>query len=166
MRSRNDLIPILRAAVEARATGPGGLRLPDCGMEDWQRLLSGALVVELGPGDILLRRDEQSNDLCFLVEGELEVSVPQADSQTLTAPVAVRPGSVVGEIAFFDSGPRTASVWSRDRSVVLRLPEAGFHAWRAAEPARAAELLFALARIVASRLRRHLGAARRDAAAY
>jgi hypothetical protein len=43
---------------------------------------------------------------------------------------------------------------------------AGFHAWRAAEPARATELLFALGRIMASRLRRHLGAARRDAAAY
>jgi hypothetical protein len=42
---------------------------------------------------------------------------------------------------------------------------AGFHAWRTAEPARATELLFALGRIMASRLRRHLGVARRDAAA-
>lgn len=166
MRSRDELIPILKAVVQTGAGHSGGLLLPGWGEEDWRRLLSGARVVELGPGDLLLRRDEPSNDLYFLVAGELEISVTQSSSQSLTAPIRVGPGSVVGEIAFFDGGQRTASVWSRGPSVVLRLPEAEFRAWRAAEPERAGDLLFALARLLAIRLRRYSGAGRRDAVNY
>jgi len=158
MMPSSELIDALIAAIEARSGNGDTLFLPGWNHDSWHRLLADALVVRLGNGDVLLRRDDPSNDLYFLVEGELEVSVPKPDSMTMTAVVSRGPGSIVGEIALLDAGPRTASVWSRGASVLLRLPEAAFRDFRSREPVLAGDLLYAIGRILARRLRQCVGA--------
>jgi CRP-like cAMP-binding protein len=158
MTSKNDLIDTLIAAVRDRSESEDTLFLPGWDHDRWQRLLADALVVELGNGEVLLQRYEPSNDLYFLVDGELEVSTPKPDSMTMTAVVSRGPGSVVGEIAFLDSGSRTASIWSRGTSILLRVPESAFRDFKAREPELAGDLLYAIARILAYRLRRCIGA--------
>jgi CRP-like cAMP-binding protein len=165
MKQKDELIHDLVRVIEARAGHEDCLNLPGWDDDCWKRLLAGAQVMELANGEVLLQRDDASNDLYFVVEGKFEVSIPQSDGMTLTALVTRSPGSVVGEIAFFDGGARTASIWSRGKSVVLRLPEAAFRDFMTAEPRLACDVLCAIGRIVAERLRRCIGASRKGGTA-
>ena len=156
MKHRDELIRILITRIQARAGEEDALYLPEWDGACWGLLLSGAKVMELGGGEVLVRQEDSSNDLYFLVDGTLEVSVPQSGSMTMTPLVSIGPGSIVGEIAFLDNRARSASVWSRGKSTLLRLPEASFADFRAAEPALACDLLYAIGRIMAQRLRRSM----------
>jgi SulP family sulfate permease len=155
MNNRDELIRKLVQAVEARAGGDDGLRLPDYWDEAiWRRLLAGAAVLELSSGQVLVDRKEPGNDLYFLVSGMLEVSIPWANSVAITPVAAIRPGAVVGEMAFIDDHSRSASVWSRGDSTLFRLRRSDFDAFRREKPDLACDLLFAIGRILAERLRR------------
>jgi CRP-like cAMP-binding protein len=81
------------------------------------------------------------------------VSASLNDS-SLSTIAKIWPGSVVGEIAFFDEGPRSAKVWAIEDSALLRLDFGDFQRYAAAHPVRTNELLFALGRLLALRLRR------------
>ncbi|MCB1723547.1 MAG: cyclic nucleotide-binding domain-containing protein [Gammaproteobacteria bacterium] len=162
MKHKDELIHELVGIVTAADGHEDCLFLPHWTDSTWKSLLAEAQAMELANGEILLRRDEVSNDLYFLVEGELGVSIPHVDGVTLTSQVTRYPGSIVGEIAFLDGGFRTASVWSRGRSVLLRVPESAFDAFVESEPRLACDVLRAIGRIVAERLRRSIGASPRD----
>lgn len=160
MKDRDELIRSLVQAVQARAGNDSSLKLPDTWDETaWRKLLEPAEVLELTGGEVLLKRNDPSNDLYFLVSGKLEVSVLRANSVSMTPLATVEPGTVVGEIAFFDDRSRSAAVWSRGDSIVFRLRRSDFQAFRRAQPELASDLLFALARILADRLRRTIAGA-------
>jgi len=155
MKDRDELIRQLAQAVRVRAGAYSSLRLPDSWDEAaWRRLLEPAEVIELSGGQVLLERRDTSNDLYFLVDGKLEVSVLRSNSVSMTPVITIEPGTVVGEIAFFDDQSRSAAVWSRGESIVFRLRRSDFHAFRRAEPELACDLLFAIGHILADRLRR------------
>ena len=158
MKHRDELIQALITRMQARAGEEDSLHLPGWSEASWNLLLADTEAMALNGGEVLVRQDDVGNDLYFLVEGELEVSIPQSGSMTMTPLVTVGPGSIVGEIAFLDGRSRSASVWSKGKSVLLRLPESAFGAFRVAEPALACDLLYAIARIMAQRLRRCMGA--------
>ena len=157
MRERAELTETLVAAVAARQEETGGLHLPGWGPTEWEALLAGAEVVEIGDGELLIRRDEPNRELFFLIEGQLEVTVPQSDSMTFSPMVRIRPGSVVGEIAFLDGGTRSASVWSRGPTVLFSLDKDAYAAFRRDHPTLACDLMQAVAQVLAVRLRRTLG---------
>jgi len=158
MRQKDELIARLIESIAQRTDKEDALALPDWRAADWELLLEDAQVVELGNSEILIRQDETGNGLYFLVEGQLEVSVPQLGSMSMTPIVTIAPGSIVGEIAFLDNHARSASVWSRGDSVVLLLSEPAFRNFRATQPTLCCDLLFAIGRIMAQRLRRSQGA--------
>jgi CRP-like cAMP-binding protein len=160
MRDKAELAEKLSAAVAARQEESGGLHLPGWGRAEWEALLAGAQVMEIGDGELLIRRDEPNRELFFLVEGQLEVTVPQSDSMTFMPMVRIRPGSVVGEIAFLDGGARSASVWSRGPTVLFALEKDAYAAFRRDHPSLACDLMQAVAQVLAVRLRRTLGAGR------
>ena len=153
MRARGNLIRTLEVAV-SQSSNDNTLKLPHWDTACWERLLADAELLTLANGDILLQRNEATNDLFFLVEGTLEVSIPQSGSQSMSPLAVIQPGSVVGEIAFFDDHSRSASVWSRGETILFRLRRPAFMDFRGREPALAADLLFALGKILAERLRR------------
>ena len=158
MRDRAGLIEKLMAAVSAQHEETGGLHLPDWGRAEWEVLLAGADIVEIADGELLIRRHEPTRELFFLVEGQLEVTVPQSESMTFLPMVRIKPGSVVGEIAFLDGGARSASVWSRGPTVLFSLDKNTFAAFRRDHPSLACDLMQAFAQVLAVRLRRTLGA--------
>jgi CRP/FNR family transcriptional regulator, cyclic AMP receptor protein len=104
-------------------------------------------------GSVLIQRGVTERSLFFVTSGALEVSANINDS-SLSTIVKILPGSVVGEIAFFDEGPRSARVWAIEDSDLLRLDFGDFQCYAAAQPVRTNELLFALGRLLALRLRR------------
>lgn len=63
------------------------------------------------------------------------------------------PGMVFGELAFFDGGPRSATLWAGDTVDLLRLPLAAFERLAAWHPRISRELLLDLGRVLGQRLR-------------
>lgn len=152
------MITLLIDALQKRSGSPDSLHLPQWNADDWRLLLADADTVEIENGSILLKRGDTSNDLYFLVDGELEVSVPRRQSMSMSPLISIGPGSVVGELSFFDNHGRSASVWSRGKSTLLRLREASFRSFMDAHPRKACDLLLALGQIISERLRRSHGA--------
>lgn len=155
--SKDDLIRELVGSFDGRDEQQDILHLPGWNLSTWAVLMSHAELLELRDGELLLRRGDASSDLYFLVHGRLEVSVPQASSISMSPLISIGPGSVVGELAFFDDHGRSASVWSRGGSCLLRLRRQGFDEFKASQPLLACDLLFAIGRIVAERLRKTQG---------
>jgi CRP/FNR family transcriptional regulator, cyclic AMP receptor protein len=92
---------------------------------------------------------EDDRALYLLTEGTVGVRLPRDESafKTIDAP------SVVGELAFFDGRPRSATLDAVTDVEVVRLDETGFERLAAAEPDLAHAMLRDLARILALRLR-------------
>jgi len=128
------------------------LFVPEWGVAEWKALLSLTTEIALPAGETLLRQGESGRTLYFVVAGVVKVSVVYGD-QALGLLREVLPGSVLGEVAFFDGGPRTAKVWAVEDSTLLRLNFEDYQKFAAANPQRSTELLFALGALVARRLR-------------
>jgi CRP/FNR family transcriptional regulator, cyclic AMP receptor protein len=66
----------------------------------------------------------------------------------------VEAGSVLGELAFFDGGPRSAGAWAVRNCEVAAMTPDQYTAFEKSSPVLAREMLFALGRVLAIRLRR------------
>ena len=70
------------------------------------------------PGDTLFHEGDPGDTLMIVVEGRLDASVTTPDgSQAKVA--TIEPGQVVGELAFLDAGPRSATVSTKSGATVL-----------------------------------------------
>jgi CRP-like cAMP-binding protein len=79
-----------------------------------------ATEISLDKNETLFDQDDEGDALYAIVEGTLEVSFLAMSGRKL-ALTLMRPGEVFGEIALFDSGPRTATVAAAEPSRVLRV---------------------------------------------
>jgi CRP/FNR family transcriptional regulator, cyclic AMP receptor protein len=130
------------------------LLLPHWRDEDWRQLFGFASIRKVAAGDALIRKGEAGRALYFVLRGKLEV-YPHSGGGISMGPVAtVRAGSVLGEQAFFDGGPRSASAWAVEECEVAALAQDQFTALEKGSPALARDLLFALGRILSIRLRK------------
>jgi CRP/FNR family cyclic AMP-dependent transcriptional regulator len=92
--------------------------------------------------------------LYFVLHGDLEVIMHSGDGLTMGRVALIGAGSLLGELAFFDGGPRSAGAWAVDDCEVAAMTPDQYTAFEQSSPALARELLFALGRILAIRLRR------------
>ena len=104
-------------------------------------------------GDGLIRLGKQERALHFVVDGALEVSQSTGRSDTLGSMFRKLPDSVFGKVALFDGLPRSASVWAIKPTSLLRLSYDDLRAFTAEHVTLANELLFALGRVMALRVR-------------
>ena len=74
---------------------------------DWSRLFDYAERRRFRAGELLIRAGDVERSLLIIGEGELEVLLPDGGDRRMGV---VQPGEVIGEIAFFDGSPRSASV--------------------------------------------------------
>ena len=148
----NPADPFLRAP-SVDAPGSELLVIPQWDETAWRELFSFAQPVQVRAGELLIRSGTTERALFFVTSGSLDI-VRSIGDTSLGRVAAVLPGSVVGELGFFDGRPRTAKVWATVESMVLRLDDEGYRRYLAAHPVRAAELMFALGRLMALRLRR------------
>jgi sulfate permease, SulP family len=106
---------------------------------------------ELPEGTVLIRQDEQPDDVFVLESGRLSVETvtPEGTRMRLRT---LRPGVVVGEMAMYTGVPRSADVVAEAPSVVLRLSRESIERVEAADPALAAALHRWLATTLSERL--------------
>lgn len=83
-------------------------------------LSAQASQISMDKGAILFEQGDEGDALYALLEGTLEVSFLAMSGRKLTLTL-MRPGEVFGEIALFDSGPRTATISAAEPSRVLRV---------------------------------------------
>ena len=141
--------PFLVFVEEAHEDSADLLFMPEATAADWATVFAHAEVRRVGAGLALVQAGEDDRALYLLTEGTVGVRLPRDESafKTIDAP------SVVGELAFFDGRPRSATLDAVTDVEVVRLDEAGFERLAAAEPDLAHAMLRDLARILALRLR-------------
>jgi len=141
--------PFIVFAEEAHENSADLLFMPEATAADWAAIFTHAEVRTIGAGLALVQAGENDRALYLLTEGTVGVRLPRDESafKTIDAP------SVVGELAFFDGRPRSATLDAVTDVEVVRLDQAGFERLAAAAPELAHAMLRDLARILALRLR-------------
>lgn len=146
------ITPFLRAAAEEQLDEQ--LLVVPWQRADWEILFSYTRSVHVTRGDVLIQEDASDRALYFVASGLLEVT-SVLSSYSLGVIAKVRPASVVGELSFLDGRPRSAKVWAVVDSELYCLDFERYRDFASAHPRHTSDLLFALGRIVALRLRRN-----------
>ncbi|UCH52981.1 MAG: Crp/Fnr family transcriptional regulator [Pseudomonadota bacterium] len=142
------------------ATGPDitgtarHLSIPGWGEAEWSILFSYTTATELQAGEVLIKQNAPDRSLFFATSGKLKVAVVDEADNSVSEIATIAPGSVVGEFAFFDGGPRSAKVWAVTHSRLLQLTLHDFERFQQTHLEKAAAFLFAMARLLAIRVRR------------
>jgi hypothetical protein len=76
----------------------------------------------LKKGDYLFHEGDDSNDIFFLEEGNLEVIKTSYDKKKEFQVNILNPGAIIGEMALVDRQPRSATIRALDDSLVSKLP--------------------------------------------
>jgi len=141
--------PFVVFAEEAHEESADQLFLPEATVSDWAEVFHYAEVRRIGAGLALVQAGELDRALYLLTEGSVGVRLPRDESpfKLIDAP------SVLGELAFFDARPRSATLVASTDVEVVRLDLEGFQRLAAASPRLAQDMLLDLARILALRLR-------------
>lgn len=126
--------------------------LADASEEEWATLLEHTLHRRFGPGDAVVTAGALDQSLYLILEGQLEVLVDRGRRGHRRI-ASIGAGSVIGELAFFDGGARSALVRAVTPAVLAELSPTEFDALAMASPELARRLLFDLGRILAQRLR-------------
>ncbi|MBT3723749.1 MAG: cyclic nucleotide-binding domain-containing protein [Gammaproteobacteria bacterium] len=120
--------------------------------DEWQMIIQNSRSIEFSPGDLLLKAGESDDALYIMVSGDVEV-VSTNSFGFVKKIASISEGSVFGELAFFDSKPRSASIRAISRGQVLRISRQGFDQIAAWNPKLAQQFLFDVGRILAYRFR-------------
>lgn len=150
--NRSEHIAALRAASGVLAGGDR-LLLAEWSDADWNKLLDRTKSRPFRTSEVVIQRGASERAMHFVVAGTLEVGVTQVDGVSIAPLAKITPGSVVGEQSFFDGQPRSTNVWAVTDGELLRLEYEDFVKFSNEEVALARDLLFALARVLSSRLR-------------
>lgn len=124
------------------------LFLPTWSVDDWQALFACCTSMPVASGSMVIQRGDRERALYFVVSGAL---VAREAAGVL---YHEHPGSVFGEVALFDGRPRSVSVYAVKHSRLLRMDLAALLGFGRERAARSNELLLALGRVLAFRLRR------------
>lgn len=141
----------LRAGAEAKRDAEP-LVVPQWQRADWEVLFSYTQHVKISRDNMLIRQNAAERALYFVESGVLEVT-SVASGLSLRAIDWFHPGSVVGELSFLDGKPRAAGVCAIVDSELYRLDFQDYEAFADAHPRKACDLLLAIGRMVALRLR-------------
>jgi CRP/FNR family transcriptional regulator, cyclic AMP receptor protein len=141
--------PFRIIADEAHESSEELLFMPSATAADWATVFSHARVMQVPAGLAVMQAGEEDRALYLITEGTLGVRLPRGEAafKSIEAP------AVVGELAFFDGRPRSATLEALSDVECARLDPEGFARLTAAEPALAHAMLLDLARILALRLR-------------
>jgi CRP-like cAMP-binding protein len=129
------------------------LMLPEWDRVAWRKLLASTTVRAFRKSEVLIQRDFEDRALYLVAEGVLEVGVTTFDGVSVSSLAQIGAGSVIGEQSFFDGQPRSANVWAVSDGTLLRWEFDQYTRFGAEEPALARDFLFAVARVLSTRLR-------------
>lgn len=93
-------------------------------------------------GQTLVKEGEKSNQLFWLIEGELEVVQNVRDHEAVVN--TIKSGELVGELSFLDQKPRSATVRAKTDSQLIVLEYKDFQKMLAAQPKWMKKILITL----------------------
>jgi CRP-like cAMP-binding protein len=102
---------------------------------------------------VIFSEGDPGKELFIILHGSASAYLRQAGGSDIRL-VTFAPGTIFGELAILDAGPRSASLIADSELVCAVLSEADFAALSAHAPAVAIKLLAALGRELSGRLRR------------
>jgi CRP-like cAMP-binding protein len=139
---------------ESAVTGaPDSLVLPGWNQGDWRKLLASTSVKTFRTSEVVIQRGAQDRALYLVADGTLEVGVTTFDGVSVSSLSRIGAGSVIGEQSFFDGQPRSANVWAVTAGTLLRWEFDQYARFGEDEPALGRDFLFAVARVLSTRLR-------------
>src|SRR5688572_30668555 len=145
------------AAVAADALGiqPGSLRRIKMFADVDERLLASLLpyleVLKVSSFDTVVKKGDHGDALFMVLEGEVRARSMIDGKEMTLATMSV--GECFGELAIVDHGPRSADVVANQPSILIKVSRAALEKMFAEAPALAAPFTFALARVIAQRVR-------------
>jgi CRP-like cAMP-binding protein len=138
--------------TSASGTGDGSfVLLGDLSTAEWDRLVDLMERRRFARGAVVMARGEVDRSLYIVASGSVEVLI--LDGRHERQVRVQGPGTVLGEVAFFDGQPRSATVRAVEPSEVLRLGVDAFEVLAARHPDIGRRLVMDLGRILALRLR-------------
>lgn len=93
---------------------------------DRLRALAGSAVIEVAPGEVLLRQGSTSPYAFFVLAGRVVVKKQEGDLVRITR--TARPGDQFGEVSALHGTSREATAIAEEDSVILRLPDTALKA--------------------------------------
>jgi sigma-B regulation protein RsbU (phosphoserine phosphatase) len=112
-----------------------------------RRLVDGALERRFPPGGVILEDGAPGREIYLIVEGRVEIVKGQGEDETRLGQRG--PGALVGEMAFLEDRPRSATVRAVAPTLVLEFSEQGLREALAQQP----ELLYRTVAALSARLR-------------
>ena len=135
------------------AADDDGFVVPQWQPADWEVLFKRTKATPVAAGSVVIQKDAPQRTLFFVASGLLEVTTVLS-SHSIARIAKIKPGSVVGELAFLDGRPRSAKVWAVVDSSLYALEYEDYCRFAEAHPALACDLIFAVGRLLATRFRR------------
>lgn len=124
----------------------------DLSEEEWQVIARNAQSISFSQGEVLLKEGEVDDAVYIVVSGQVEV-VSESAFGRIKRIATIDEGSVYGEVSFFDSQPRSASIRAVTEGQVMRLSHKSFEKIADWNPKLAQQFLLDLGRILAFRFR-------------
>ncbi|MBC7474296.1 MAG: cyclic nucleotide-binding domain-containing protein [Candidatus Sericytochromatia bacterium] len=128
------------------------LLFEDFSESELQELLSISEPKKFLSGDFLFKEGDNSDSIYIIFSGRVEISTQKKDHDKISFPTVVN-GTVLGEIAFFDGKPRTASVRAIDNLQAIIISKSSFDELEKNHTKLAIKLLKDILRVTAERLR-------------
>jgi len=110
-----------------------------------EALLASMREESVAPHQTVCWYGDRAEGLFLIHSGEVSVSVPNDNGEHVVIN-QLGPGDFFGEIGLLDGGPRTATVRAVSHARLLKLDRKAFHAFLAAHPASAIEMLTVMGR--------------------
>jgi CRP/FNR family transcriptional regulator, cyclic AMP receptor protein len=120
---------------------------------DFQALMMCLRVRQAEPGEVLFREGEPGGSMLIVSEGTLVATVKRKDGGQEEIN-RMGQGELIGEMAFLDPAPRSATVRAVTKVAYYTLDDDGLATLRRQAPTAAAALIWATLRDVTRRLRR------------
>ena len=103
-------------------------------------------------GATVFREGDRENYMCLIVQGSVQV-LKKDVKQREKVMLVIGKGKVFGEMMLFDGEPRSATIISADRTVLLILSRENLESLMKDVPKLASKLLWKLGRMLSQRLR-------------
>jgi CRP/FNR family transcriptional regulator, cyclic AMP receptor protein len=143
-------------SAEANASGKSATNaftfLENLPKGSWEKILAIVETRHFRAGDDIITLGERDDSFYILSSGSVSVIVPDRRGRDNVI-TEIAEGSVFGEIAFFDSEPRSATIRASKNGSAIRITRANFEHLSAWHPVIARQMLLDLGRILALRLR-------------
>jgi CRP-like cAMP-binding protein/small-conductance mechanosensitive channel len=88
--------------------------------EDLTYLAQHAHFVRTSVGEQLITNGQEAYSMYLLLEGRLEVKVPNAEGKSI-AVASIWPGDIVGEMSLLTGAPRSADVFSATSALMIKI---------------------------------------------